>query len=142
MREGLIRLEIKCLFYLPFFFFFLYFFRYVYACKNSEVQWSLRNNGRKGSQESRSVNLYPVSPLLHTLAGQAFCILTAFLQHTSSHHTFPVAVLLEIEWDISLHNVLCFSYLQNLSSPSPHLFQLNLSAFVSPRIPLPPPPLF
>lgn len=100
MREGLIRLEIKCLF-LSFFFF------YVYVCENSEARWSLRNNGRKGSQESRGVNLYPVSPLLHTLGGQAFCKLTAFLQHTSSHHTFPVAVLVGIELDISsLHKVL------------------------------------
>lgn len=79
----------------------------MYVCKNSEARWSLRNNERKGSQESRGVNLYPVSPLLHTLGEQAFCRLTALLQHTSSHHTFPVAVLVGIQLDISsLHNVL------------------------------------
>lgn len=100
MREGLIRLEIKCLF-------LLFFFFGMCMCVKIVRPDGVRKNGRKGSQESRGVNLYPVSPLLHTLGGQAFCKLPAFLQHTSSHHTFPVAVLVGIELDISsLHNVL------------------------------------
>lgn len=41
MREGLIRLGIKCLFFL------------LCVCKNSGARWSPRNDGKKGSQESK-----------------------------------------------------------------------------------------
>lgn len=36
----------------------------MYVCKNSGARWSLRNDGRKGSQESKEGNLYSISPLL------------------------------------------------------------------------------
>lgn len=32
--------------------------------KNSGARWSLRNDGRKGSQESKEGKLYPISPFL------------------------------------------------------------------------------
>lgn len=79
-------------------------------CKNSGARWSLRNDGRKGSQESKEGNLYPMSPLLHT-QGPGW-------PGTLQTHSIPVAhmhpphmlcgclVLIGIELDFSLHNVL------------------------------------
>lgn len=60
MREGLIRLEIKCLFLL------FFFFWYVYVCKNSEARWSQekwekRQPGVKGG-ESVSCLTSPAHP--------------------------------------------------------------------------------
>lgn len=79
----------------------------MYVCKNSEARWSLRNNERKGSQESRG------GESVSRLTSPAHPGWTGVLQThnipaaTSSHHTFPVAVLDGIELEFSsLHNVL------------------------------------
>lgn len=102
MREGLIRLEIKCLFSLLFF---------VYVCKNSGARWSLRNDGKKGSQESKQGNLYSISPLLRAqgpgLPGtlQTHSIPVAHMQ--TPHAPCGCLVLTGIELDFSSpHNVL------------------------------------
>lgn len=49
--------------------------------KNHGASWSLRNNGRKGRQDSMEGDRCPTSPLLHTwaLGTQAVCELTDLL---------------------------------------------------------------
>lgn len=109
----------------------------MYVCKNSGARWSLRNDGKKAARSQRRRICTPSHPscMLRVLGGQALCKLTAFMWHTCRHHTCPGATLSSLgpSWISPLCTMFSRSYssLQSLSSPSPHLFQLNLNPVVS-----------
>lgn len=108
-------------------------------CKNSGARWILRNDGKKGSQESKEGNLYSISPLLRAqgpgLPGtlQTHSIPVAHMQ--TPHAPCGCLVLTGIELDFSSpHNVLETLFMPARASHLHHLIfsSSTLSSLFSP----------